>query len=32
VRPLLFAMGTAQYYGLGPALGACWSVGKALKK
>ena len=32
VRPLLFDMGTAMYYGLGPALGGCWSAGKALKR
>ena len=32
VHPLLFDMATVQYYGLGPALGRCWSVGKALKK
>ena len=32
VRPLLFDMGTLSYYGLGEALGACWNVGKKLKK
>jgi flavin reductase (DIM6/NTAB) family NADH-FMN oxidoreductase RutF len=32
VRPLLFDMGTLSYYGLGERLGACWNVGKALKK
>jgi flavin reductase (DIM6/NTAB) family NADH-FMN oxidoreductase RutF len=32
VRPLLFDMGTVSYYGLGPVLGGCWSVGKQLKK
>lgn len=31
-RPLLFDMGTLSYYGLGPMLGACWNVGKKLKK
>lgn len=31
VRPLLFDMNTVSYYGLGPALGGCWSVGKKLK-
>jgi len=32
VKPLLFDMGTVSYYGLGPVLGSCWNVGKALKK
>ncbi|WP_243357932.1 flavin reductase family protein [Fundidesulfovibrio terrae] len=32
VRPLLFDMGTVSYYGIGPALGGCWNVGKKLKK
>ena len=32
VKPLLFDMGTVKYYGLGQALGDCWSVGKDLKR
>ena len=32
VKPLLFDMNSIQYYALGSALGACWNVGKQLKK
>lgn len=32
VRPLLFDMASKKYWSLGPALGNCWSAGKALKK
>lgn len=32
VKPLLFDMSSINYYGLGQALGACWNVGKQLKK
>ncbi|GAB6038079.1 flavin reductase family protein [Fundidesulfovibrio butyratiphilus] len=32
VKPLLFAMGTVAYYGLGPKLGKAWGSGKALVK
>lgn len=32
VRPLLFDMASIQYWSLGPAVGNCWNVGKALKK
>jgi flavin reductase (DIM6/NTAB) family NADH-FMN oxidoreductase RutF len=31
LNPLLFDMGSIQYFGLGEPLGRCWSVGKALK-
>jgi flavin reductase (DIM6/NTAB) family NADH-FMN oxidoreductase RutF len=32
LRPLLFDMASVQYWRLGPALGKCWNVGKALKR
>ncbi|MFP4474640.1 MAG: flavin reductase family protein [Desulfatibacillaceae bacterium] len=32
VRPLLFDMGTKQYYGLGTPVARCWNVGKKLKQ
>ena len=32
VQPLLFDMSSIQYYALGRPLGACWNVGKELKK
>ncbi len=31
VRPLLFDMSSIKYWRLGPAIGKCWSAGKALK-
>lgn len=32
IRPLLFDMSSMSYYAIGERLGACWNVGKALKK
>jgi len=32
VRPLLFDMAGKKYWSLGPAAGACWHAGKALKR
>ena len=32
LKPLLFDMASAKYYGLGQPLGNCWSAGKELKK
>jgi flavin reductase (DIM6/NTAB) family NADH-FMN oxidoreductase RutF len=32
LRPLLFDMASVQYWRLGPAVGPCWKVGKALKR
>ena len=32
VRPLLFDMASVKYWRLGPAVGDCWRVGKALKR
>lgn len=32
LKPLLFDMASKKYFGLGPALGNCWNVGKQLKK
>lgn len=32
LKPLLFDMSSLTYYGLGRPQGACWNVGKALKK
>ena len=32
VLPLLFDMASVKYYRLGPSVGNCWNVGKALKK
>ena len=32
VKPMLFDMGGKEYRSLGRVLGACWSVGKELKK
>jgi flavin reductase (DIM6/NTAB) family NADH-FMN oxidoreductase RutF len=32
LRPLLFDMASVRYHRLGPAVGKCWSAGKALKK
>ena len=31
-RPLLFDMTSRKYWSLGPAMGDCWSAGKAYKK
>jgi len=32
LKPMLFDMASKKYWSLGAAIGACWSVGKALKK
>ena len=32
LRPLLFDMNSVKYWRLGPDVGKCWNVGKALKK
>lgn len=32
IHPMLFDMNTLSYYSLGETLGACWNVGKKLKK
>ena len=32
LRPLLFDMASVKYWRLGPAVGNCWSAGKALKR
>ena len=32
LRPLLFDMASIKYWRLGPTVGNCWNVGKALKK
>ena len=31
LRPLLFDMASIKYWSLGPSVGNCWNVGKALK-
>lgn len=32
VKPLLFDMSSLKYWGLGPEIAPCWSVGKGLKR
>jgi len=32
VKPLLFDMASVRYYGLGPEIAQCWSIGKSMKK